>query len=147
MEEHQEQFDVKVHIIDYDDVPSHQFPFFVSYRMFFDEQIKCYGFFVEDELVAVTAVIPDEPGYEGGFVPVGCPIIYVFEVREDMRRKGMGYKCAQELINNVIEEDTIQLCCSPFVQPFWSKVGFEITFFDQTLYMNKMILKKEEKEN
>ncbi|MCE7747701.1 MAG: GNAT family N-acetyltransferase [Candidatus Heimdallarchaeota archaeon] len=147
MEEHQEQFDVKVHIIDYDDVPSHQFPFFVSYRMFFDEQIKCYGFFVEDELVAVTAVIPNEPGFEGGFVPVGCPIIYVFEVREDMRRKGMGYKCAQELINNVIEEDTIQLCCSPFVQPFWSKVGFEITFFDQTLYMNKMILKKEEKEN
>jgi GNAT superfamily N-acetyltransferase len=147
MEEHQEQSDVRVHIIDYEDVPSHQFPFFVSYRMFFDEQIKCYGFFVEDELVAVTAVIPDEPGYEGGFVPVGCPIIYVFEVREDMRRKGMGYKCAQELINNVIEEDTIQLCCSPFVQPFWSKVGFEITFFDQSLYMNKMILKKEEKEN
>lgn len=147
MEEHQEQSDVKVHIIDYDDVPSHQFPFFVSYRMFFDEQIKCYGFFVEAELVAVTAVIPNEPGYESGFASVGCPIIYVFEVREDMRRKGMGYKCAQELINNVIEEDTIQLCCSPFVEPFWSKVGFEITFFDQSLYMNKMVLKKEEKEN
>jgi hypothetical protein len=147
MEENQELDNLRVHIIDYDDVPGHQFPFFVSYRMFFDEQIKCYGFFLEQDLVAVTAVIPDEPDYEGGFVSVGCPIIYVFEVREDMRRKGLGYKCAQVLINNVIEEDTIQLCCSPFVQPFWSKVGFEIMFFDQSLYMNKMVLKKEEKED
>ncbi len=147
MEENPELANLKVQIIDYDEVPGHLFPFFVSYRMFFDEQIKCYGFFLKQDLVAVTAVIPDEPDYEGGFVSVGCPIIYVFEVREDMRRKGLGYKCAQVLINNVIEEDTIQLCCSPFVQPFWSKVGFEIMFFDQSLYMNKMVLKKEEIED
>ena len=146
MEDNQELTKLKVHIIDYDEVPGDLFPFFVSYRMFFDEQIKCYGFFLEQDLVAVTAVIPDEPNYDGGFVSVGCPIIYVFEVREDMRRKGLGYECAQVLINNVIEEDTIQLCCSPFVQPFWSKVGFEILFFDQSLYMNKMVLKKEDKE-
>ncbi len=50
MEEHQEQSDVRVHIIDYEDVPSHQFPFFVSYRMFFDEQIKCYGMPVSDSI-------------------------------------------------------------------------------------------------
>ncbi|MCG3216529.1 MAG: hypothetical protein KAS63_07385 [Candidatus Heimdallarchaeota archaeon] len=137
---------IMVHLIDYEDVPSHSFPFFTSYRMFFDEQIRCYGFFQEEELVAVSAIIPDEPDFEGGFVSVGSPIIYVFEVRDDLRRKGIGYDCAQILINNVIEEDTIQLCCSPFVQPFWQKVGFEIVFFDQSLYMNKMVLKKEEEK-
>ncbi len=131
-----------VNLIDYDDVPGHLFPFFTSYRMFFDEQIRCYGFFLEAELVAVTAIIPSEQDVEGGFISVGCPIIYVFEVREDKRRKGLGYDCAQLLIRDVIEEDTVQLCCSPFVKPFWEKVGFEIMYFDQSLYMNKMILRK-----
>ena len=87
--------------------------------------------------------IPDwQEDFEGGFISVGCPIIYVFEVREDLRKKGIGYLCAQTLIHNVIEGDTIQLCCSPFVRPFWQKVGFEIVYFDQSLYMNKMVLKK-----
>ena len=76
-----------VNLIDYDDVPGHLFPFFTSYRMFFDEQIRCYGFFSEAELIAVTAIIPSEEDVEGGFISVGCPIIYVFEVREDKRRK------------------------------------------------------------
>ncbi|MCG3222719.1 MAG: hypothetical protein H7641_15170, partial [Candidatus Heimdallarchaeota archaeon] len=53
---------------------------------------------------------------------------------------------AQLLIRDVIEEDTVQLCCSPFVKPFWEKVGFEIMYFDQSLYMNKMILRKEIEE-
>ncbi|MCG3222758.1 MAG: hypothetical protein H7641_15370, partial [Candidatus Heimdallarchaeota archaeon] len=49
------QFDkLSVNLIDYDDVPGHLFPFFTSYRMFFDEQIRCFGFFLEAELVAVT---------------------------------------------------------------------------------------------
>jgi len=77
---------------------------------------------------------------------VGCPIIYVFEVREDLRRKGVGQKCAQILTQNVIEDDTIQLCCSPFITPFWQKVGFNIQFLDQSLYMHKMVLKKEGKK-
>ena len=138
--------EINVQIIDYDDVPAHLFPFFTSYRMFFDEQIKCYGFIMQDEIVAVAAVIPDEPNYEGGFISVGCPIIYVFEVREDLRRQGVGQKCAQILTQNVIADDTIQLCCSPFVTPFWQKVGFNIQFLDQSLYMHKMVLKKEGKE-
>ena len=140
-EDHQSR-DIKVHLIDYDDVPAHSFPFFTSYRMFFDEQIRCYGFYEDEDLVAVTAIIPEEQDFEGGFISVGCPIIYVFEVREDLRKKGIGYLCAQILIHNVIEGDTIQLCCSPFVRPFWQKVGFEIVYFDRSLYMNKMILKK-----
>ena len=140
--------EIKVGLIDYEDVPGHLFPFFTSYRMFFDESIRCYGFYLEGELVAVTAIIPDEPNFEGGFVSVGSPIIYVFEVREEYRRQGLGYKCAQVLVNNVIEENTIQLCCSPFVKPFWEKVGFSMIYFDQSLYMNKMVLKKElEKED
>ena len=136
-----------VNLIDYDDVPGHLFPFFTSYRMFFDEQIRCYGFFSEAELIAVTAIIPSEEDVEGGFISVGCPIIYVFEVREDKRRKGLGFECAQFLIRDVIEEDTVQLCCSPFVKPFWEKVGFEIMYFDQSLYMNKMILRKDTEKN
>lgn len=145
-EVHLQSENIKVQIIDYDDVPSHLFPFFTSYRMFFDEQIKCYGFMLNEDIVAVAAVIPDEPDYEGGFMSVGCPIIYVFEVREDLRRKGVGQKCAQILTQNVIEEDTIQLCCSPFVTQFWQKVGFNIQFLDQSLYMHKMVLKKEGKK-
>ena len=137
--------EIKVQIIDYDDVPGHSFPFFTSYRMFFDEQIKCYGFMLKEEIVAVSAIIPDEPDHEGGFQSVGCPIIYVFEVREDLRRKGVGQKCAEILTKNVIEDDTIQLCCSPFVTPFWQKVGFDIQYLDQSLYMHKMVLKKEGK--
>ncbi len=144
-EEHHNIEDIKVQIIDYDDVPAHSFPFFTSYRMFFDDQIKCYGFMMQEEIVAVSAVIPDEPSYEGGFISVGCPIIYIFEVREDLRRKGVGQKCAQILTQSVIEDDTIQLCCSPFVTPFWQKVGFDIQFLDQSLYMHKMVLKKEGK--
>jgi len=143
MSNEEEQFGLTVNLIEYEDVPAHLFPFFTSYRIFFDEQIRCYGFFSEAELVAVTAIIPSEQEIEGGFISVGCPIIYVFEVREDKRRKGLGFECAKILINNVIEEDTVQLCCSPFVKPFWQKVGFEIMYFDQSLYMNKMILRKE----
>lgn len=146
IEESQEYGSIKIQIIDYDEVPSHLFPFFTSYRIFFDDQIKCYGFFQEQHMVAVTAIIPDEPDYEGGFISVGCPIIYVFEVREDLRRKGIGQICAQILVNNVIEDDTIQLCCSPFVTPFWQKIGFNIQYLDQSLYMHKMVLKKEEEE-
>jgi hypothetical protein len=101
---------------------------------------------LEAELIAVTAIIPSEEDVDGGFIAVGCPIIYVFEVREDKRRKGLGFECAQLLIRDVIEEDTVQLCCSPFVKPFWQKVGFEIMYFDQSLYMNKMILRKENKK-
>jgi len=142
-EENHEVDEIKVQIIDYDEVPSHLFPFFTSYRLFFDDQIKCYGFFQESQMVAVTAIIPDEPNYEGGFMSVGCPIIYVFEVREDLRRKGVGQKCAQLLVNNVIGDDTIQLCCSPFVTPFWQKIGFDIKYMDQSLYMHKMVLKKD----
>ena len=63
-----------------------------------------------------------------------------------MRRKGVGQKCAEVLTHNVIEDDTIQLCCSPFVTPFWQKVGFDIQYLDQSLYMHKMVLKKEGKE-
>ncbi|MHA1397358.1 MAG: GNAT family N-acetyltransferase [Candidatus Heimdallarchaeaceae archaeon] len=136
--------EIKIGLIDYDDVPAHHFPFFSSYRMYFDESIRCYGFYLKEELVAVTAILPDdEAGVAGGFVSVGCPIIYVFEVREDLRRKGIGYKCAQLLINHVLKEDTIQLCCSPFIKPFWEKVGFSLVYFDQSLFMNKMVLKKE----
>ncbi|MHA1199631.1 MAG: hypothetical protein ACTSQF_09925 [Candidatus Heimdallarchaeaceae archaeon] len=145
-EEHHQIEEINVQIIDYDEVPAYSFPFFTSYRMFFDDQIKCYGFVMENEIVAVAAIIPDEPDYEGGFMSVGCPIIYVFEVREDLRRKGVGQICAQILTQNVISDDTIQLCCSPFVTPFWQKVGFDIQFLDQSLYMHKMVLKKEGKE-
>ena len=141
-EETSNGIEIKVQIIDYEEVPAHLFPFFTSYRIFFDEQIKCYGFLLGEEIVAVAAVIPDEPEYEGGFISVGCPIIYVFEVREDSRRKGIGQRCAEILTQNVIVKDTIQLCCSPFVTPFWQKVGFEIQFLDQSLYMHKMVLRK-----
>ncbi|MBY8999776.1 MAG: GNAT family N-acetyltransferase [Candidatus Heimdallarchaeota archaeon] len=138
-----ERDELKVHLIDFDDVPAHSFPFFTSYRMFFDEEIKCYGFFHNEEIVAVAAVIPDDPNSESTFMSVGCPIIYVFEVREDVRRKGFGQISAEILVRDIIESDTVQLCCSPFVTPFWQKVGFNISFFDQSLYMHRMVLKKE----
>jgi len=139
--------EIKVHLIDFDDVPAHAFPFFTSYRMFFDEEIKCYGFFQKEEIVAVTAIIPDDPNSESLFMSVGCPIVYVFEVREDLRRKGIGQMSAEILIRDIIDSDTVQLCCSPFVTPFWQKIGFNISFFDQSLYMHRMVLKKEKKED
>ena len=141
-----ENDELKVHLIDFDDVPAHAFPFFTSYRMFFDEEIKCYGFFQGEEIVAVTAVIPDDPNSESTFMSVGCPIIYVFEVREDVRRKGFGQKSAEILVRDIITNDTVQLCCSPFVTPFWQKVGFDVAFFDQSLYMHRMVLKKEKRK-
>jgi len=131
-----------VKLIDSNSVLAEVFPFFTSYKIFFDSQIKCYGFYYNGELVAVSAVIPEDADISEGFISVGCPIIYVFEVREDLRGKGLGRKCAELLINKVIEDDTIQLCCTPFVAPFWEKVGFELKFIDQSLYMHKMVLKK-----
>lgn len=136
--------DIIVQIIDYDEVPDSLFPFFTSYRIQFDPYIRCYGFFQESELIAVAAVIPNESDFQGGFQSVGCPIIYVFEVRTDLQLKGMGTKCAKILVNNILNENTIQLCCISSIIPFWSKLGFEVRSFDQTFNYNKMILRKEE---
>ncbi|MHA1686446.1 MAG: GNAT family N-acetyltransferase [Candidatus Heimdallarchaeaceae archaeon] len=137
---------LRIVLIDADDVPAEKFPFFISYKIFFDRQVKVYGFYENGELIAVTAIIPEDASFEEGFMSVGCPIIYVFEVREDLRGKGYGKKCAKLLVNNVISDDTIQLCCAPHVVPFWNKIGFKIQFIDQTLYMHKMILKKEDEK-
>jgi len=137
---------LSVSIIDVDSVPAELFPFFTSYKIYFDSQINCYGFYYKNELVAVAAVIPEDADITEGFISVGCPIIYVFEVRADLRGKGLGKKCAQLLINKVIKDDTIQLCCTPFIAPFWEKVGFELRFIDQSLYMHKMVLKKKNKQ-
>ena len=52
-------------------------------------------------------------------------------------------KSAEILVRDIITNDTVQLCCSPFVTPFWQKVGFDVAFFDQSLYMHRMVLKKE----
>lgn len=138
---------IKVQLIDVEEVPAEKFPFFTSYKLFFDRQVKVYGFYLNKELIVVSAVIPEDASFEEGFMSVGCPIIYVFEVRADLRGKGYGKKCAKILIDNVIDDDTIQLCCAPHVVPFWDKIGFNIQFIDQTLYMHKMVLKKEHKNN
>ena len=142
-----EEKKLRIVIIDADDVPAEKFPFFISYKIFFDRQIKVYGFYENGELIAVAAIIPEDASFEEGFMSVGCPIIYVFEVREDLRGKGYGKKCAKLLVNNVIDDDTIQLCCAPHVVPFWNKIGFKIQFIDQSLYMHKMILRKEKENN
>ncbi len=136
--------DIMVQIIDYDEVPDSLFPFFTSYRIQFDPYIRCYGFFQASELVAVAAVIPEESDFQGGFQSVGCPIIYVFEVRTDLQQKGLGTKCARILVNSTLSDNTIQLCCISSIIPFWSKIGFEVKSIDQTFNFNRMILRKEE---
>ncbi len=133
---------ITVQLIDPDEVSDLFFPFFTSYRMYIDENIKIYGFFLYDELIAVSAVIPNDPENKSGFITYGSPIIYVFEVRKDMQKRGYGKKCAELLVNNVIKEDSIQLSCTPFVAGFWQKVGFEIRGIDQTMYMHTMLLEK-----
>lgn len=136
--------DIMVQIIDYDEVPDSLFPFFTSYRIQFDPYIRCYGFFQASELVAVAAVIPEESDFQGGFQSVGCPIIYVFEVRTDLQQKGLGTKCARILVNSTLSDNTIQLCCISSIVPFWSKIGFEVKSIDQTFNFNRMMLRKEE---
>ena len=136
--------DIIVQIIEYNEVPDSLFPFFTSYRIQFDPYIRCYGFFQASELVAVAAVIPEESDFQGGFQSVGCPIIYVFEVRTDLQQKGIGTKCAKILVNSTLSDNTIQLCCISSIIPFWSKIGFEVRSIDQTFNFNKMVLRKEE---
>ena len=136
--------DIMVQIIDYDEVPDSLFPFFTSYRIQFDPYIRCYGFFQASDLVAVAAVIPEESDFKGGFQSVGCPIIYVFEVRTDLQQKGLGTKCARILVNSTLSDNTIQLCCISSIVPFWSKIGFEVKSIDQTFNFNRMMLRKEE---
>ena len=136
--------DIMVQIIDYDEVPDSLFPFFTSYRLQFDPYIRCYGFFQASDLVAVAAVIPEESDFQGGFQSVGCPIIYVFEVRTDLQQKGLGTKCARILVNSTLSDNTIQLCCISSIVPFWSKIGFEVRSIDQAFNFNRMMLRKEE---
>ncbi|MHA1305229.1 MAG: GNAT family N-acetyltransferase [Candidatus Heimdallarchaeaceae archaeon] len=135
--------EIKAQIMALEEVPDLLFPFFTAYKMYIDEQVRVYGFFRGNELIAVSAVIPDDPSRKDGFITYGLPIIYVFEVREDLRNKGIGKKCAEILVHDVIKEDSIQLSCTPYIAGFWEKLGFEIKFIDQTMYMHTMILEKE----
>ncbi|MHA1867054.1 MAG: hypothetical protein ACTSVB_09040 [Candidatus Heimdallarchaeaceae archaeon] len=138
--------EIRVVLISVNDVSDVLFPFFTSYKISIDDSIQIYGFFLKDEMVAVSAVIPDDELNNGSFYTYGSPIIYVFEVREDKRGLGYGKKCAELLLEKVLENDTIILSCIPFVAGFWEKLGFELKFVDQSLYMHRMIFEKKTKK-
>jgi len=138
--------EIRVVLISVNDVSDVLFPFFTSYKISIDDSIQIYGFLLKDEIVAVSAVIPDDELDNGRFYTYGSPIIYVFEVREDKRGLGYGKKCAELLLKKVLENDTIILSCTPFVAGFWEKLGFELKFVDQSLYMHRMIFEKKTKK-
>ncbi len=137
---------IRIKLIDVDDVPAQFFPFFTSYTIFFDSSVNLYGFYANKELIAVTALITDDPERKDGFLTYGYDIIYVFEVRQDLRNKGYGKICARMIIEELVDGDTVQLCCSAMVAPFWEKVGFELRFVDQSLYVHKMIFERIEEK-
>ena len=138
--------EIKVVLIRVNDVSDMLFPFFTSYKFSIDVSIQIYGFFLEEEMIAVSAVIPDDDLNNGIFYTYGSPIIYVFEVREDKRGLGYGKKCAELLLEKVLEDDTVILSCNPFVAGFWEKLGFVLKFIDQSLYMHRMMFEKKEKK-
>ncbi|MHA1204904.1 MAG: hypothetical protein ACTSRR_11770 [Candidatus Heimdallarchaeaceae archaeon] len=138
--------EINVVLIKVDDVSDMIFPFFTSYKLSINDSIQIYGFFLNEEMIAVSAVIPDSDLNNGSFYTYGSPIIYVFEVREDKRGLGYGKKCVELLIEKVLESDTVILSCTPFVAGFWEKLGFELKFIDQSLYMHRMMFEKKEKK-
>lgn len=133
---------IRIQLIDVDDVPAQLFPFFTSYTLYFDSGVNLFGFYTSEELIAVTALITDDPERKDGFFTYGYPILYVFEVRKDLRNQGYGKICARMIIEELVDGDTVQLCCSAMVAPFWEKIGFELRFVDQSLYIHKMIFER-----
>jgi len=59
--------EIRVVLISVNDVSDVLFPFFTSYKISIDDSIQIYGFFLKDEMVAVSAVIPDDELNNGSF--------------------------------------------------------------------------------
>ncbi len=128
--------EITINLIDYNEVQEIEFPFFSSYKNAIDHTIKCFGFYANSELIAVSAIIPDTHDSNDGFVPLGIPIIYVFEVKKNLRNRGYGHKCVDLLLHNVIDSSTVQVCCTLSSLEFWKKVGFVVAYEDNA-FMGK----------